>query len=1316
MKRLILAAILAAIAVVYAPQAGAQAWAGVLSSSRAVDWSGAGVPGGIPSASWTQCGTTIAAYGSSGSYASPSTINSALAACPANTYVLLGAGHFYLTAGWIQKSNVELRAADPTQTIIHLNGLESCGGLYASACFMGANFYYGSSSAAIGGTNSATWTGTNSSSGTYTPGATSIRLTNIGSTGILNGDYIYLDQDDDSAVANGFLVGTKNTVSPPFSLEQGAPGRTNGSTPRSQVLVVKVTAGCGTLCTGAGPFDLTIAAPGVIGKNWRSTQNPGAWFPGPGNTIKNSGVQGITIDYTATGSGTSEGGIVFFNAAENWAYNVRSIKSHRNHTWFWQAAHNTVLSNYFYDSYNASSQSYGTESFIGTANLTANNIYEHITTPIVLGGSIGSAYVYNFGIDSFVAQGTLTVTQTSMSGCPSACVAHYTFSGYSSINGSLGVGEPFSIRGLTNGGGVFNVDNMPISNLVGSTSGSFDIAFASGSNVSSASESATGLVSNGTLYPFTALHDAGVEFNLFEGNEGTLVYGDVFHGTSDANTFARNYFVGAEKSKNVGSEYAFRMLSYHRYWNLVGNVLGKSGVHSSYEDYTGCSGCSGQPVFNLGYGNTNGTVTVSPDTQVRATRMFWGNYDPAHASVQWNSAEVPSGLSDGYANPLPANHTLPASFIFSSKPSWLTSAYGSIPWPVIGPDVTGGAATAPDMTGTTTAPGGLAYDNAAALCYKNAVIDSSYPLALDRGVLSFNAATCYGGGGSSLPTLTVTPNPIAFGHQNTGTTSSPATATVTNPGGAGVTLGNPTYFSITGTNLSDIARSGGTCSAGGTIAAGGNCTILLTFSPGAAGARSARLNIIGTTGAADITGTGDTPGGSVNKVNAALELKNQVPVANGGTGLSAIAAHQVAVGTASNVYTAKTVPNCPDTGGNHLNFTQSGDSITCGTSGATSGTVTTTGSPANGNLTKFSGASSITNGDLSGDVTTSGTLAATVGKVNGVSYGASPSTHTTPVITASNTATYKTLPDCPDTGGNHYNYTQSTDTYSCGTSGSSSFADQQPNFVFAGPVSSGASNLVQSNSSAVGSASSLAVAYNSNLGSSHLLVAFVATNGSTPNTLTSTNNTWTSLRTGSYGSNYAIFYVCSSNAGADTVTFSTSPTSVIHLQIFEFSGNATSSCLDLNTGGSNGNGGTSYSITSGSSVAQATELVLGLAIPNNGASTTTVTASSPYQNLITTTTSTAKTMMLTSINTNSSGLSGTQTVTVTVPSAPTYWTGAIVSFKLNTTGSAAPTFRLLDPSDLPANISVGHAICWRTDQKLGYCSDQPNGSGTCTCN
>src|SRR4029077_15365020 len=93
----------------------AQPWSGVLAPARAFDWTHAGVVGGIPDASWTQCGGTIAPYGSSGSPQSAATISNALAACPNNTYVLLGAGTFYLSNGIvIRRSNVALRGSGPT--------------------------------------------------------------------------------------------------------------------------------------------------------------------------------------------------------------------------------------------------------------------------------------------------------------------------------------------------------------------------------------------------------------------------------------------------------------------------------------------------------------------------------------------------------------------------------------------------------------------------------------------------------------------------------------------------------------------------------------------------------------------------------------------------------------------------------------------------------------------------------------------------------------------------------------------------------------------------------------------------------------------------------------------------------------------------------------------------------------------------------------------------------------------------------------------------------------------------------------------------
>ena len=76
-----------------------------------------------------------------------------------------------------------------------------------------------------------------------------------------------------------------------------------------------------------------------------------------------------------------------------------------------------------------------------------------------------------------------------------------------------------------------------------------------------------------------------------------------------------------------------------------------------------------------------------------------------------------------------------------------------------------------------------------------------------------------------------------------------------------------------------------------------------------------------------------------------------------------------------------------------------------------SGAVGTTGSPVLGNLAKFSGAASITNGDLVGDCTTSGTLTVTCAKVNGISYPAGPSTiGFVPVLTGVSAITYELLP------------------------------------------------------------------------------------------------------------------------------------------------------------------------------------------------------------------------------------------------------------------------------------------------------------------
>lgn len=92
--------------------------------------------------------------------------------------------------------------------------------------------------------------------------------------------------------------------------------------------------------------------------------------------------------------------------------------------------------------------------------------------------------------------------------------------------------------------------------------------------------------------------------------------------------------------------------------------------------------------------------------------------------------------------------------------------------------------------------------------------------------------------------------------------------------------------------------------------------------------------------------------------------------------------------------------------------------------------------PANvlGFLAISSTASACTTQEFIFDGTNAQPLTATASAINGVIFPASPATHSVPVVTAANTTTWKVVPDCTDTTGNHINYTQSTDVWSCGTS------------------------------------------------------------------------------------------------------------------------------------------------------------------------------------------------------------------------------------------------------------------------------------------
>lgn len=106
---------------------------------------------------------------------------------------------------------------------------------------------------------------------------------------------------------------------------------------------------------------------------------------------------------------------------------------------------------------------------------------------------------------------------------------------------------------------------------------------------------------------------------------------------------------------------------------------------------------------------------------------------------------------------------------------------------------------------------------------------------------------------AAAPAITFTPNTgLAFGNVTVGTASAAQTVTLKNTGMANLTL---TTISVGGINAADFSKSG-TCANGGVVAANATCTITVSFTPSAVGARTGSVAIISNAPAANIALSG----------------------------------------------------------------------------------------------------------------------------------------------------------------------------------------------------------------------------------------------------------------------------------------------------------------------------------------------------------------------------------------------------------------------------------------------------------------------------
>ncbi|MFP5235166.1 MAG: hypothetical protein ACLGSD_04635 [Acidobacteriota bacterium] len=241
-------------------------------------------------------------------------------------------------------------------------------------------------------------------------------------------------------------------------------------------------------------------------------------------------------------------------------------------------------------------------------------------------------------------------------------------------------------------------------------------------------------------------HGAHPQFNLIEGNVLTAFYADSVWGSSSDTTALRNWFVGTTKVclpltghgpvDCGGAHYAFQaaravQVSYlSTRNNFFDNVVGSAPMqslfgysrpvpqiamlefpqHRLYEAAVG---------WSFGYGSANddghgtGCGGGNPPCHAAGTSrsdVLNGNYNNVTRTISWQA-----GMS----------HHLPASFYLKAKPAW----WGTMPFPAIGPDVTGGSG-----------PGAHVFGNPARHCYLDIMGGAE---GGPGSPLRFNSGRCY---------------------------------------------------------------------------------------------------------------------------------------------------------------------------------------------------------------------------------------------------------------------------------------------------------------------------------------------------------------------------------------------------------------------------------------------------------------------------------------------------------------------------------------------------------------------------------------------
>lgn len=187
-------------------------------------------------------------------------------------------------------------------------------------------------------------------------------------------------------------------------------------------------------------------------------------------------------------------------------------------------------------------------------------------------------------------------------------------------------------------------------------------------------------------------HGPHNSLNLYEGNVAAKLQSDGYFGSSSDDTVFRNWL---HASDPVTDQFwsAVSLNRFTRNYNIIGNVLGRTGHTYTYENDTGSELYSEKFIYALGFpniGNLGSTGTAQPSEG--DLWAHWGtaggvsgfqewDLDVAHTTNRkhnWNASNGAIPVSEE----LDEGETLPDSLAYSAQPDWWPT---SLAWPPVDP-------------------------------------------------------------------------------------------------------------------------------------------------------------------------------------------------------------------------------------------------------------------------------------------------------------------------------------------------------------------------------------------------------------------------------------------------------------------------------------------------------------------------------------------------------------------------------------------------------------------------------------------------------